>query len=59
MQEANRTSASRIVVNAPGGKGLLLGLLNQKRWWTISRARLCGQHLLREHLGVFGLARVA
>jgi hypothetical protein len=41
MQEANRTAASRIVINAPGGKGLLLGLLNQKRWWTISRARLC------------------
>jgi hypothetical protein len=59
MQEANRSAASRIVVNAPGGKGLLLGLLNQKRWWTVSRGRLCGQHLLREHLDVFGLARVA
>jgi hypothetical protein len=59
MQEANRTAASRIVVNAPGGKGLLLGLLNQKRWWTISRARLCGQHLLREHLSVFGLSTAA
>jgi hypothetical protein len=59
MQEANRTAASRIVINAPGGKGLLLGLLNQKRWWTISRARLCGQCLLREHLGVFGLSTAA
>ncbi len=59
MQEANRTAASRIVINAPGGKGLLLGLLNQKRWWTISRAHLCGQHLLREHLSVFGLSTAA
>ena len=59
MQEANKTAASRIIVRAPDGKGLLLGLLNQKRWWTISRARLYGRHLLREHLGVFGLSDAA
>ena len=55
MEEANRNSASRIIVRAPGRRGLLLGLLNQRRWWTISRARLCGQHIIRQHLEAFGL----
>jgi hypothetical protein len=56
MEEANRSSASRIMVRAPGGHGLLLGLLNQRRWWTITRARLCGQHIIRHHLEAFGLS---
>ena len=55
MEEANRNSSSRIIVRAPGRRGLLLGLLNQQRWWTISRARLCGQHIIRQHLEAFGL----
>ena len=38
---------------------LLLGLLNQRRWWTVTRACLCSQHIIREHLGAFGLAREA
>jgi N-6 DNA Methylase len=56
MAEANRSSASRIIVRAPERRGLLLGLLNQRRWWTISRARLCGQHIIRQHLEAFGLS---
>jgi hypothetical protein len=59
MEQANKTAASRIIVRAPGGSGLLLGLLNQRRWWTISRARLCGQHIIRHHLEAFGLTRNA
>ncbi|MBC7369893.1 MAG: SAM-dependent DNA methyltransferase [Undibacterium sp.] len=59
MQEANKTAASRIIVKLPGERGLLLGLLNQQRWWTVTRARLCGSHLLRHHLGVFGLSHAA
>jgi hypothetical protein len=55
MEEANRLSASRVLVRAPGQRGLLLGLLNQRRWWTVTRARLCGQHILRNHLEAFGL----
>ena len=55
MDEANKRSASRIIVKAHGRHGLLLGLLNQRRWWTVSRARLCGQHILRNHLNAFGL----
>lgn len=56
MDEANKRSASRIIVKAHGRHGLLLGLLNQRRWWTVSRARLCGQHILRNHLNAFGLS---
>ncbi len=55
MEEANRNSASRIIVRAHGRRGLLLGLLNQRRWWTLSRARLCGQYIIRHHLEAFGL----
>ena len=59
MTEANKRSASRIVVKAHGRRGLLLGLLNQRRWWTITRARLCGQHIARHHLDAFGLTQQA
>lgn len=53
MAEANRQSASRILVRSPDGRGLLLGLLNERRWWTVSRARLCAQHIIRHHLDAF------
>lgn len=59
MQEANKRSASRIIVRAPRRRGLLLGLLNQRRWWTVTRARLCGQHIVRNHLEAFGLTQQA
>jgi hypothetical protein len=54
MAEANRTAASRVVLRVPEG-GLLLGVLNQRRFWTRSRARLCGVYLLRQHLDAFPL----
>ena len=56
MKEANRQGASRIIVRAPGKKGLLVGLLNQRRWWTVSRARLCARHIISRHLQGFGLS---
>lgn len=59
MQLANKRSASRLVVKLPGRCGLLLGLLNQQRWWTATRARLCAQHLVRYHLAAFGLTEEA
>lgn len=59
MHKANETGASRIIVKLPDERGLLLGLLNQQRWWTITRARLCGTHLLRQYLDVFGLSNAA
>ena len=55
MGLANRHGSSRIMVRAPGNRGLLLGLLNRKRWWTITRARLCAQHIIRDHIDAFGL----
>ena len=55
MALANERGTSRIIVNAPRGRGLLIGLLNQRRWWTATRARLCSQNIVRQHLGSFGL----
>ena len=55
MEAANQRGSSRIIVHAPGKRGLLIGLLNQRRWWTVTRARLCAQHIIREQLGAFGL----
>lgn len=55
MEVANQRGCSRIMIHAPGKRGLLVGLLNQRRWWTITRARLCAQHIIREHLDSCGL----
>lgn len=55
MKIANQHGSSRIVVQAPNRHGLLLGLLNRRRWWTRTRAFLCGQHIIRHHLSAFGL----
>lgn len=55
MEAANQHGCSRIIVHAPGKRGLLIGLLNQRRWWTVTRARLCAQHIIRERLGACGL----
>lgn len=53
VREGDRMSASRIVQILPQG-GLLVGLLNQRRFWSQSRARLCGLHIVRQHLNAFG-----
>jgi hypothetical protein len=54
MVEANITAASRIVLRVPGG-GLIIGILNQRRFWTRSRARLCSLHIEQYHLDAFPL----
>ena len=59
MEAANQRGCSRIIVHAPGKRGLLIGLLNQRRWWTITRARLCAQYIIRERLGACGIAEYA
>lgn len=59
MVIANQNGCSRIIVHASGKRGLLLGLLNQRRWWTSTRARLCAQYIVRERLGAFGLPEKA
>lgn len=50
--EANKTGASRVVVRIPKG-GLLIGILNQRRFWTRSRAWLCSLHIEQNHLDAF------
>ena len=49
MRVAAETSASRVIMPIPEG-GIVLGSLNQRRFWTRSRARLCALHIAREHL---------
>jgi hypothetical protein len=55
MNVANQHGTSRIIVHAPKKQGILLGILDQRRWWTATRARLCAQHIVRECLCAFGL----
>ncbi|MDB6018104.1 MAG: hypothetical protein JWR19_2593 [Pedosphaera sp.] len=47
--EASASAASRLVMPLPEG-GLIVGLLNKRRFWTQSRARLCALHIAEEHL---------
>lgn len=47
--EASASAATRLVMPIPEG-GLIIGLLNKRRFWTRSRARLCALHVAEEHL---------
>lgn len=50
-REANKTGCSRVIVHEDGC--LLVGIIGQYRYWTLSRARLCALDILRNHLDVF------
>jgi hypothetical protein len=50
--EANKTGASRVVVRIPGS-GLLVGIVNQRRFWTRSRAWLCSLYIEQNHFDAF------
>jgi hypothetical protein len=52
MSDATKTGASRIILRVPDG-GLLLGIINARRFWTRSRARLCGLHIEQSHMDAF------
>jgi len=54
-KEANRTGCSRVIVHEEGR--LLVGILGQYRYWTLSRARLCALDILRNHLDEFPMGR--
>lgn len=54
-KEANRTGCSRVVVHEKGY--LLVGIIGQYRYWTLSRARLCALDILRYHLDAFPIGR--
>jgi hypothetical protein len=49
---ADNTGASQIVMRHMGD-GLLVGLRNQYRYWTQTRARMLAAELIRDHLDVF------
>lgn len=53
--EANKTGCSGVTVH--GDRYLLIGVIAQYRYWTLSRARLCGLDILRRHLDVFPVGR--
>lgn len=48
---ANQTGASRIIQEVEGG--VVVAILNQWRYWTPSRARLCAAEILRNHMAAF------
>jgi len=48
---ANQAGASRIIQEVKDG--LVVATLNQWRYWTPSRARLCAAEILRHHMAVF------
>jgi hypothetical protein len=51
LRLADDTGATRIIHTVEGG--LVIGILNQYRYWTLSRARLLGAEIVRQHLSVF------
>ncbi len=54
-KQANRTGCSRVIVHGTGY--LLVGIIGQYRYWTLSRARLCALDILRQHLDAFPVRR--
>ncbi len=50
-REANKTGCSRFVIHEEGC--LLVGIIGQYRYWTLSRARLSALDILRHHLDAF------
>ncbi|MCX5828430.1 MAG: N-6 DNA methylase [Deltaproteobacteria bacterium] len=54
-EEANKTGCSRVIVHEEGR--LLVGIIGQYRYWTLSRARLCALDIMRYHLDQFPMGR--
>ena len=54
-EEANKTGCSRVIVHEKGR--LLVGIIGQYRYWTLSRARLCALDILRHHLDSFPMGK--
>lgn len=49
---ADHHGCSRVFIEREG-RGLLLGILSQYRYWTATRARLCALHILRHFSRLF------
>ncbi|HXM40921.1 MAG TPA: N-6 DNA methylase [Bryobacteraceae bacterium] len=56
MLDAGKTGASRITVRVPDG-GLLVAILNARRFWTRSRARLCSLYIEQHHMDAFPIGK--
>ncbi len=54
-EEANKTGCSRVIVHEKGR--LLIGMIGQYRYWTLTRARLCALEILRHYLDAFPMRR--
>jgi len=52
---ATETGCSRVVIHED--RTLLVGIIGQYRYWTLSRARLCAMDIQRNHLDVFPVRR--
>jgi hypothetical protein len=48
---ADESGASRTIFEAENG--LVIAILNQRRYWTRSRARLCAGEIILRHMSVF------
>jgi hypothetical protein len=54
-EQANKTGCSRVIIHEKGR--LIVGIIGQYRYWTLSRARLCAVDILRHHLDAFPMVR--
>nr|WP_319397112.1 N-6 DNA methylase [uncultured Desulfobacter sp.] len=54
-EEANKTGCSRVIVHGDGY--LIIGIIRQYRYWTLSRAQLCALEIQRRHLDTFPIGR--
>ncbi|MBW1806927.1 MAG: N-6 DNA methylase [Deltaproteobacteria bacterium] len=55
IKEANKSGCSRAIIH--GKDYLVIGVLGQYRYWTLSRARLCALDIVRSHLDAFPIKR--
>ena len=51
LQLASETGATQMIWEEE--RGLVIGILNQYRYWTLSRARLLAAEILRRHTALF------
>lgn len=55
LKKADETGASLVVLPLKDQPALIAAVLGQYRYWTKTRARICGLDFLQEHLDVFNL----
>ena len=53
LQLASTSGASMVLIHSDTPRTLIIGILDQVRYWTASRGRLCALRVLREGMGPF------